>query len=64
MYFRSLCGTDLPPLGRYATGLIFIDQDKVKAEAVEKHFTTLVEESGMKVVFIMNFSLYVGFPTF
>lgn len=49
MMCRSSCGSDLPPLGHYATGLIFLDQEKAKAEAVEQHFNTLVEESNLKV---------------
>lgn len=48
--FKSSCGSDLPPLGHYATGLIFLDQEKAKAEAVEQHFNTLVEESNLKLL--------------
>lgn len=41
---------DLPPLGKYATGMIFIDKDPVKSKVIEDKFTGLALELGLEVI--------------
>lgn len=45
---RSQLGVDLPPFGEYATGILFLDS--ITHFQAEKHFETIAEENGLKVL--------------
>ena len=45
---REQLGVDLPPEGKYATGILFLD--KITAEQVEERFTLIAHETGLKIL--------------
>ncbi len=48
-FLRSVAGFELPPLGLYAAGLVFIHQDE-SVEVFKASFTSLAEKENLKVL--------------
>lgn len=56
LFFSERQNVELPQFGRYATGILFLDQNShQEAEAI---FEKLVEECNLRVWFILSFSNY------